>query len=497
MKKICLLIIFAAAAGLITGFSEPLEGFDIKDKSLLALLSAQQKNNQAYAANEAFLETGNLQYDISKSVLYPQITADISGSGSNSFLSRTSTASGDFELRNNYTVAATPSLSLTQLLPTAGILSGSVTETFSGSGLEESNSPASPSYDIEYNNILSFSLGISQPLYFGKAYDASLTQLNQSREITKTTYLDNRNSLIASAFSDYYQLFQTSVQKSLVKFRLETNLEYEKRMLREHQLGMWTKAQLNSAKAARLQSEADLLKAEYSLKSAEDMIFVLYGIKPDINPETADIEELPLIYNLNSLETELIAANPETIINEKQLLISKADIIIAEKDSAITFTAGSTYAITNGITNEEDYSDNLSFSLGFSIPAVDGGSAAKTIELKKNEAERIRNSTEDQQKRTLSQLKILFNNIAVSRKLSEIYKLQEETAVFDFEKNLKELELGQITQKDLLDQQITLENTRLSILTNKIEYNLTILQIYRLIGLDLQLLTGLSAGANS
>jgi outer membrane protein TolC len=194
------------------------------------------------------------------------------------------------------------------------------------------------------------------------------------------------------------------------------------------------------------------------------------------------------------MNTGTLSMNPVNLINIKRVLLADSDIIIEEKNSAPSLTAGSSYSLLKGIYNEE-YSDNLSFSVGISFSLADGGSKSKTLDMKKNEALRLRSNFNDQQKQTISDLQGLINNISVSKKLLEIYRLQEEAAVFDFEKGTKELELGGITSKDLLDFQISLENTRLSILLNRIEYNLTILQIYRLLGFDLRLLTGTAGGA--
>lgn len=498
MKKILLIIL------VLTAFAANLSAIDsiiIDDPALQTLLEAQRIHNQAYASNEAFLETGELQYDISKSMLYPQIDAGLNGAGSNSFLSQIPVEEEIYELTNNYALSISPEVSISQLLPTSGILTGSVSDTISGSGLEGSDYPLQPEQEIEFNNTLDFSLGLSQPLYFGNAYKASLTQINESREINRITYIDNRNALVAAAVSDYYELIRSAYQESLVEKRLETNLRYELQMLAEHKLGMWTKGQLNTAKAVRLQSEADLLKASQTHNSASHNISALYGIELNNLPKASDIDEFTFNEDsINLLTTELLSQNSGSLINMKRILLAESDIVITEKSAAATITAGGSYSLSNGFlsdgSSDDSFSDNLSFSLGLSVPVIDGGSSSKTIAMKKNEAARLRNDFNDQQKRTIAQIQSLINNISVSRKLSEIYLLQEEAAVFDFDRGTKELELGGITQKELLDLQIALENARLSILINKIEFNLTILQIYRLLGFDLRLLTGPLEGAD-
>ena len=493
MKKIFL---FALILQTFINSLYALDSSITEDPVLIKLLDAQRENNPAYAANEAYFETGELQFNVSKSMLYPRIDTGLNGAGSNSFLSRTPAEPSDIELKNNYSLSISPELSISQLLPTSGILSGSISDTVTASGLEESNSPLYPAQELEYNNRLDFSVGLSQPLYFGNAYEASRTQINESREITRITYKDNRNALIISAVNDYYDLVKTAYQENLIEKRLETNRKYEMRMLREHELGMWTKGQLNTAKAVRLQSEADLLKASQAYNSARQRIKDSYGIDLENEVKNTAITEFTFTEDsVDLLNSEILSGNPDCLINMKRILLADSDVVIEEKKAAPSFKAGGNYSLSSGIS-EESFSDNLSFSLGLSVAVLDGGSASNIIEMKKNEAERLRNNYSDQQKRAVSQLQSLIDNISVSRKLSEIYQLQEEAAAFDFDRGNKELELGSISSKELLDLQITLENTRLSLILNKIEYNLTILQIYRLLGADLRLLTGTEGGTD-
>ena len=486
MKRIPLLLLFLSLSFFRL---HAIDSFSFDDEALRKILEAQRRNSQAWASNEAFLETGTIQFDLSRSVLFPQLQATIDGSGSNSFTNRIVVDPDTYELKNKYNLALSPKLSISQLLPSSGVLTGSISDTVSGNGLEESDYPLEEATDIKFSNTLNFSVGIAQPLYFGNAYEASRTQINESREINRITYLDNRNYLITSAIGDYYDLVQAVYQKQLVQARLETNTEYEKRIIREHSLGLWTKAQLNSAKAARLQSEADLLKADQALSLADSRIKTLYGINLNIDLASTNIDMIPFDPGSTDAASLLSEQNPETRISEKQLLIAESDITLEEKDAAFRLNLGSSYYITKAI-DDESSSDNLSFSIGLSMPLLDGSASKNSIELKRNRTAKLKTDLNEQRKSAASQLQTYLDNIELRQKLSEIYILQEETAAFDYEKGSRELELGHITQKELLELQIELENTRLSILINRIETNLTVLQTYRLLGFDLSILAG-------
>ena len=495
MKKIfCIVFLSFAAASVFAADSiSAIDSIFIKDQYLLELLSAQKENSEAYAANEAFLETGMMQYNISRSVLYPQIDFDLSGTGTNSFLNRIpSDTEGidDVELKNAYAVAGTPRLSITQLLPTAGLLSGSISDTISGSGLKESNYPSVyPQEDIQLQNQLAFSLGISQPLYFKNAYEAGLTQINETMAIRKITYIDNRNYLIISAVTDYYDMIIAAYNRQLVYARLEINKSYEEKIKREHEFGLWTETQIASAMAARLQAEADLLKAEQAVAAASGKLKNLYGMTSNLGRNNINVENFTSGINFKEERSEdLLSGNPENLINKSKVLIAEADILISAKDSAPVFSAGGSYSVNSGITEEREYSDSLSFNLGISIPVTDGGASKNTRSMKITETGRIEKEFEDQKKRLLFNMQSIQNNIEAGTKLNEIYLLQEKAAASEYEKGIKELELGQITQKQLLDLQTNLENIRLTVLLNRIEQNLNVLNLFRLLGFDLSML---------
>jgi len=457
-------------------------GFRLDDKSLITVLQALKDDSRAYTANEAYNKGGRLQHDAAMSQYGLQLNGTLDSAGQNSF---NNSASG-IEVNNNFSLSAGPQLSFSQLLPSYGTLSGSITDKLTGSGIETSNSPILPQRDPSFNNELSLSIGLAQPLYFGDAYDASLTKIDESLEITNINYLNNRNILIISAVEDYYNLLKTKYQVELISVRLETNSENLRRMEKEYQLGVWTQSHLNSARAASLQAEADLLKAEQTYTAARELLSSVYGLELSVQTGTDSAitafsaEDLEKV-NLHSLYNN----NPDIRLSLNQIAIAESDIVLTEQQSAMVLNAGGSYKITSGLT-ETSFADNLSLSLTLSSSIIDSSSAENTLAVKQNEISRLQNELEDKQKRIESQIKLLINNITLGRKLSEIYSLQEETSRFEYEKGLKEFELGGITQKDLLELQIELENTRLSLLLNKIDNNLAVLQLYKLLGFDLE-----------
>ncbi|MBI9105327.1 MAG: TolC family protein [Spirochaetales bacterium] len=486
-KSIIIITFLLISAALV--HAEP--DFTLNDRALTAVLVALKTDCRAYTANEAYNEGGRLQHEAAMSQYYLQLTGGLDSSGQNSFKN---ILTDDIVITNNYSLLGGPELSFSQLLPSYGTLSGSVSDRIRGSGIEESNSPLLPRQEALFHNDLSFSIGLSQPLYFGEAYGASLRQVDQNLDISRINYQNNRNILVISAIEDYYNLLKAKYQVDLIAVRLKTNTEYLRRMEKEYQLGIWTLGQLNSARAASLQSSADLLKAEQALISANELMSSVYGLTAAMlmdSESSASSDAESVITELNSGGIEVadllsrLDNSPDIRISLNRIAITESEIVLKQQQSAMILNAGGTYKISSGLT-EETYSDNLSLSLGLSSSIIDGGAAESAIAVKKNELLRLENELEDKRARTVSQMNLFLNNIILSRKLSDIYILQEETSRFEYDKGLKEFELGGITQKDLLDLQIELENTRLSLLLNKINYNLAVLQLYKLLGYDLE-----------
>jgi outer membrane protein TolC len=488
IRNILIILILIMASSAV--YAEPT--VNLNDESLITVLSALKTGSRAYFANEAYNEGGRLQHDAAISQFYPQLDGTLDSTGQNSFTTRTSAGS---EVNNNYSLSIGPELSFTQKLPSNGTLSGSISDSISAAGIEQSNSILIPQNDPVFQNNLTLSIGVTQPLYFGDAYGASKSRVENSFEISGINYLNNRNILVISAIEDYYNLLTAKYQVELISVRLETNTENLRRMEKEYQLGMWTASHLNSSKAASLQAEADLLKARQTFISAAELFSAVYELSSEQLPvlgNTAEIDISTAItvfqtedFEINQLLSHLSANNPDLRISLSQIESAESEIILEESKSAMLFNAGGSYKLSNGLT-EETFSDNLSLSLSINSSIIDGGAVETTRAIKQNELRRLENKLDDNRKRTISQMKLLLNNIILDRKLSEIYTIQEETGRQEYEKGLREFELGGITQKDLLDLQIDLENTKLTLLLNKINNNLTVLKLYKLLGYDLE-----------
>ncbi len=447
---------------------------------LSAFLKAMVKNHPAYAANQEYLNRSDFEYKNSKSSVFPELNFNLTGGGSDNFNTRY--AEG-IEIKNNYTYYAGPEISFSQLLPSSGTLSGSVSDSISYSGIEESTYPSYPQSDGEYINSLDLGLSFTQPLTTDNIYKASETLVSNSFKISEAGYLNNRNLLVIKAANDYLNQSITGYQVTLIKSRLEGYREEYRKIEREFELGYWTKSQLNSAKAAMLQSETDLLKAERSRNLIRQQILNLYGI------ESSDkvLDQISLLEINDSeialLEKNLHESSPDIKVAKLTYSSAESNTVLEKKDRHFNLNASAEYSVDNGIDN--DYAaDTLSFTLSMSAPPIRkwNSSGQKAAE---SEAERAGYLLDEQIKSTIAEFQALTDSIRVNVRLDEIYILQVETAEFELEKTEAEFSLGTATRKELFETQINLENAKLSVFSNRAEIIKTMLEIYKISGLDL------------
>ncbi len=453
--------------------SESISGFS-------SFLDAMVKNHPAYAANQEYLNRSDFEYKNSKSSVYPQLNLNLTGGGSDNFNTRY--AEG-IEIKNNYSYYAGPSLSFSQLLPSSGTISGSVSDSLSYSGIEESSYPSYPQSEGEYINSLDLGLSFAQPLTTDNIYKASETIVSNSLKISEAGYLNNRNLLVIKAANDYLNQSITAYQVTLIKSRLEGYREEYRKIEREFELGYWTKSQLNSAKAAMLQSETDLLKAERSLNLIRQQILNLYGI--DASDKV--LEKINLLEindsELNGLEKNLHESSPDIRIARLTFSSAESNTVVEKKDRHFNLNASAEYSLDSGIDN--DYAaDTLSFTLSMSAPPIRkwNSTGQKAAE---SEAERAGYLLDEQIKTTIAEFQSLTDSIRVNTRLDEIYILQVETAEFELEKTEAEFSLGTATRKELFETQINLENAKLSVFSNRAEIIRTVLELYKISGLDL------------
>jgi len=224
-----------------------------------------------------------------------------------------------------------------------------------------------------WNNTLTLSLGIRQPLVFREAYRATITGIETSYTADRMEYQRIRNNLTLQAVRDYYAYKHAAYRVALIKTRLTGDKETYKKAQREYELGLRTKTQLYQAQSAVLQSEADLLKAEQGLEAARRVLSALYSIEVPENMDTSIAEFRQNTGTTDSLVQAALADNPELNTLRNSIEASRADMILKEKDHAAVLDAGLSYVYDRTLAEDADQSHSIRFNLGINSSISDGG----------------------------------------------------------------------------------------------------------------------------
>ena len=160
-------------------------------------------------------------------------------------------------------------------------------------------------------------------------------------------------------------------------------------------------------------------------------------------------------------------------------------MLFIEKDTGPVLSLGGSYSYLTNVDNLEINRNVLTLSLGLSGNIFDGGADDATMESGKALIKQLESDLSVVLVDLEIQTKTLANSISQAKKLMELYNFQEEAAQYEFEKGLKDLELGQITEKELSELQIDLENTKISKQQNIININMFYLRLAVLQGVDL------------
>ncbi len=470
-KKQCILVIIILLLVVSAVNAAP---FTLPD-----LMNALQADNAAWQNNEASSKAGYSQYLSNRASLFPSITGDLPLSYSG-YLNE-NTPEGYTRQEGN-SLSIRPGISLTQLIPTAGLLSATVSDEITRSEITNLNNT---SFDPVWNNSINVSAALSQPIYFGNAYQAAKTAIEKNLENNRLKTLEMRNQLVIAAIQDYYNIKQALYTRELIQSRLEKDRENYKRVEREWELGLWTKSVLYQAQTLLIKSETDLLEGEQTLEALMGLFRSSFGLE-------ADPEFLPevILYPREEMEigeiiAEVRANSPETVQISNGLDLQRSAIVSYEKEHAPVFTLGGGWNMNNGLKDNEATGSSFSISLGISANLYDGGSFRNTRDKMDFELEGIEETLTARTIQLENQTRGLLDSITRALQLAELYDLQEEASRYEYEKGLLDLELGQITKKELSEHRINLENALLAIQQNKININIYYLHLLSSMGRDL------------
>lgn len=428
----------------------------------------------------------------SRALLYPQVTAILPGSWNNQLTETVYSATvpgGIIVTEDQIAYGISPQLRLSQLLPGAGTLSASVKNTMSFMDSGTVVKPFTVAGTESNSNTFDLSLELSQPVYFKNAYKAAVELVESSRQVNLLGWEQNKAALYVQALQDFYSISQLAYQRELVERRLAADRASFQRIEKEGELGLWTKTVTLTARLSLTRSEIDFQRVDSSYKETLDRFAKLYGFAelPLILPavETVVVDQTML----DQAEALVLSGNPSLMRLEHSIRMLESNAIIFEKDNAPVLSAGisrSDLSMTEG-KGREGVSVNASVSLTARL--ADGGAFKAGKASRQSEIASSRQLAIATRERTLSQARTLRDTIALSKRNGEYYAMLVESASYELDRGIKDKELGYITDKQLIELKLDLENARLALQLNTIERNSSYLQLLALMGKDARTVT--------
>ncbi|MBI9101396.1 MAG: TolC family protein [Spirochaetales bacterium] len=471
---------------LIIGISIPILSAD--EFTISTLIDALEKESPVWQGNQSSARAAASQYRASLSSLYPSISGSLPVTYSGSSSETPDSATMLSQAGDGLSIG--PEISVTQLLPTAGIFTASVGNSVEMARINDYQLPPSlgggtGSSDPSWSNGTTITAGINQPLYFGKAYQAAKTAIEKNLENSQASVLDTGNQLVIGAITDFYGLKQSIYSLELIKTRLEKDRESYKRVETEYEMGLWTKSVLYQAQSLLLQSETDLLEAEQILEARKGLFTATYGLSsdPQISPEIHSLKEPEI--DLQEVLMKVRSESPETRQLQNAIELQNSAIVSTEKNHAPTLNLGGSWNKSSGLGDNEDSSSLFSITLSLSASLYDGGSYRNNLEKMRADLSGLDATLSARMLQLENQTINLVGSIQRSKQLEELYLLQEEAARYEYDRGVLDFELGQITKKDLSELQLALENVLLGVQQNRINTNLYYLQLLAYQGEDL------------
>lgn len=447
----------------------------------LDMLIESLENSIHFERTYAIERMGHHNYKNSRALLYPQIDGNIPLSISG--LDEKNVTSG-INSERTQSITAEPGISISQYLPTAGLLTAQISDAITVIPVTEINS-VSLLTDPKWTNTTSLSINLSQPVFFKGAFDAALEITEKTYENNNLDVLEARNSLAISAVRNFYDLKQALFNLELIQIRFRNDKETYKRINQEFEMGLWTKSKLYQAKSILIKSEIDFVESTQKLETARQTIISNYSLPLEFKV-TPNVESLSFGELDYDTVIEKIINSSTGISKAKNLLnMQKASMIVLRKDNGPVLNLGGAYTYLNDFENWESNRKVFSISLGLTGNIFDGGASNAKMDSERAVLQQLETSLTTILIDLEIETKSILNSLSRSSQLTELYNFQEEAAQYEFNKGVKDLELGQITEKDLSELQINLENTRMSKQQNVINTNMFYLQLANLQGLDL------------
>ncbi len=399
-----------------------------------------------------------------------------------------------------------PNLSLTQVLPTSGTLDVSIKNNLAvyalGNPVDPVFTPLIP--DTAFVDEMSFNLSLRQPLFFGNAFAASLTVIEETYRLSQNRYRQARNELVARAARDYFGLVRLRASARLAQLSLaEAKLAAEDA---RRKLGTGTISRLAALKAeTRLKkAELDAFDADAALRDELARVVSAYGLAPEatVGEEAAPLA-LPELPGGEEIRARSFAGNPEIAMGREELEAKKAHVTTTRCENAHTLTLGSSLVLDSANTYSTDLwsaladpfdgssNPRLSFTFKLSFRLFDGGAADQKVRQAELDAETSAWALAGTTKELSAKVDSGLSRLERARLNAEYAAAALAAAAQEYEAAGRDFALGRIAKLDLDQLEIAYRTAGLEDRRAKTDLDLARLDLFALMGDDLfTLLTG-------
>jgi len=402
-------------------------------------------------------------------------------------------------------LAVIPEVSISQYLPTAGVLGVALKSSYSQMNIAEI-SPAEyaalaeqqgfPANTNIFRNTPNLAISYTQPLTFENSYQAGLTLLQASYAMAKKNFHITRNLLVYNGVRSFCELAVLDKALQLAKsgFQLATNTYQETDQ--DYKLGRATQVLLLKAQAALKKAELEVTSAQDAYTITFAQFRALYGIAPDARISINQDYPATLI-NTDHLTDEVLQNNPELRIAADSCRISQANLTQAKAANVFTLGLGANWLFDSNETRITEPgrafaspftdSGNTGFTLNVTLSGklFDGNVKKQKIQQAELNVQIAERALTAKKAELQNQLKRLQAAVAKCQSNVEYQKINLQVAKLEYDNVTEKLALGQVSRLELQLLTRNLDTARMSLIQAQNDWLFTSLELLILAGTDL------------
>ncbi|MEM5948292.1 TolC family protein [Spirochaetia bacterium 38H-sp] len=442
-------------------------------------LFTQRRYNEVPVVSQ---EQALSDYAQAKASFYPSLSLSAPFSWSDTVINRTESGAQTVDIKDSVSLDPSVSLSLSQLLPTAGILSASIAGGYSYSDIGS----VSPSYFSSVYSLdpvstanFSLSLSLSQPVFTKPFYSVLQENLTYKEKAVRRSVLEEKNNILRAFVADCFSVWSHFYNVDVLHTRYESSVARSERFKKEKELGLWTDRQVLSAEIEARRAKLALDNAEASLERLEAAFKARYGI------DVPKFSDMPVWAAPDVSFDDVLVGNIELAKLKASANEAKIARLSVEKDISPSVSASVSASINNTL-DDVPYSFSLSGSASIYVTVFDAGASKARVDSAGVAEKRALMAVDDYVltlRTRYEELVYKLNSYDSQRKVDEDML---RAAEMELDAAERELEKGHSTVSAVREKALAVDTARMDMWSNLVEYNLAVLDLYMLAGKDLE-----------